>query len=177
MDRVTEFDINPSEIDPSKIEREDQIIQTTLDLAGEFRAKMHELEYYKFLKPQNRVELEGIEQVIKNERLDPWLLKLSSAIKRRFLTNYPVDETTDESQESDIILALCDLWYSLKWDAFDATSKLILVEGIELLIDKEHVNPKLLRIVDWIKHLTKESIKAELTIEALREDRMNKNKK
>lgn len=54
-------------LDPLKIEREDQILQTLLGLAGEFRAKMHELEYYNFLKPQNRGELEGIEQVIKND--------------------------------------------------------------------------------------------------------------
>ena len=177
MNHVTESNKNLSEIDPLKTEREDQILQTILDLAGEFRTKMHELEYYKFLKPQNQVELEGIEQIIKNERLDLWLLKFTSIIKRRFLINYPLDETNEESRESDIILALCDLWYGLKWDDFDATSKLILVEGIELLIDKDQVNPKLLRVVDWIKHLAKESIKTELTLEALREDRRNMNNK
>jgi len=158
---------NTTELDPVKIVREDQIIFTLLELTGELRAKMTDREMYLFLKPQYSIQLESLELTIKNEGLDSWILSLVREIKKRFITNFPIITTVEESRDADIVMAVFDLWYYLKWEAFDASSKLILLEGIEQIILEEAANQKLLRILDLTKNLAKTNIQTELSIKAL----------
>jgi hypothetical protein len=52
-------------------------------------------------------------------------------------------------------MAVFDLQYYLKWEAFDVSSKLILLEGFIKIILEEATNQKLLRILDLTKNLAR----------------------
>ena len=150
-----------------QIEKEDQILRTLLDFFGEIMSKRHLSELHDLFIPQNEVTLEGIEQIIKEEKLDKWLLKIISIIRNRLLIGKLRKETDNWPRKDNIVLAVFDIWYQLTWYAFDPMSKLILLDGLEMLIVKEGSNHKLLRVIDLTRNIAKNNIKSELALSFL----------
>lgn len=154
------------ELDPVQIEREDHILGTLLDFFGDIRSKRHLSELHEFLTPQKIVTLEGIEKIIKEENLDQWLLKIASILKNRLLMGNIRKDTGNWPREDNVVLALFEIWYQLTWNNFDSMSKLILLEGLELLIVTDKYNHKLLRILDLTRNIAKENIKSDYSLRA-----------
>lgn len=155
--------------------REDQIITAVFDEWGNVRRYMHDRRMYAFVAKSQYVYLQGIKQVITQERLDPWLLDVVHIIEQEIARGMTTQIGDCLLEEHTVIISLIELWYDLKWDTFDASSKLILLDGLEKIIETRRLNQRLLRIVDMEKELATNIMKGELAIEAYRERKRNED--
>lgn len=154
--------------------REDQIISALFDEWGNVRRFMHNRRMYAFMTKFQQIYLQGIRQVITQERLDPWLLEIALVVEQEIARGMTTHSEECYPEEHSVLASLMELWYDLKWEAFDASSKLILLDGLEKVIETRRLNQRLLRIVDMEKELATDIMKGELAIEAYR-DRKKKN--
>ena len=147
-----------------KKDREIAILKAIFSNWGEYRAIETEERIANFKWECLQVYLEGLEKIIQNEKLDQWLLVVGE-IARRKITGIG----TWKSEEERVIISTLELWYQILWMDCNSEDRLVVLEGLEIQIEENNWNEKLLAIIDYLRRAVEESITLHIQMKNDRE--------